>query len=164
LSNFEVLKNKEYIFKMRQLYSKALVLGRKNAGEVDGIISMFTQDYGKIVAFAKSIRKPTSKLSGHLQPLSFVKVRFIQRQGPSDGWSIIDCVGDDDFLGKNTTKRFDLIPIVNFIDSFFFEFQTDRKIWFYLKNVFSNSYNYSDVARGILILMGFDPQKAQCFM
>ena len=148
---------------MRELYSRAIVLERRDSGDVDGLISMFTEDYGKIVAFAKSVRTPTSKLSAHLQPLAFIKVRFIQRQGPRDGWAIVDCLRDDDFLDNGTTGRFDMIPVVKFIDSFSFEFQTDRKLWTYLRHVFSKSYAYGEVARGLLTLMGFNPEEADCF-
>ncbi len=147
---------------MRELYSKALVLERKNAGEVDGIISLFTEDFGKIVAFAKSVRKPTSKLSAHLQPLTFIKVRFIQRQGPRDGWAIVDCLYDDDFSGLDAPRRSDMLPIVGFLNLFLFEFQTDRKLWAYIRHVFSRRYEYSDVAKGLLVIMGFDPAKADC--
>lgn len=148
---------------MRELYSKALVLERKNAGEVDGMISLFTEDFGKIVAFAKSVRKPTSKLSAHLQPLTFIKVRFIQRQGPRDGWAIVDCLYDDDFSGLDVSKRSDMLPIIGFLNSFLFEFQTDRKLWAYIKHVLGRHYGYSDVAKGLLVIMGFDPAKSACF-
>jgi recombinational DNA repair protein (RecF pathway) len=147
---------------MRELYSKALVLERRNTGEVDGIISLFTEDFGKIVAFAKSIRKPTSKLSAHLQPLTFIKVRFIQRQGPRDGWAIVDCLYEDDFSGLDVTKRFDMLPIVGFLNSSLFEFQTDRKLWAYIKHIFSRHYEYADVVKGLLAIMGFDPAEASC--
>lgn len=148
---------------MRELYSKALVLGRKNSGEVDGLISLFTEDFGKIAAFAKSVRKPASKLSAHLQPLTFIKVRFIQRQGPRDGWAIVDCLYDDDFSNIDTFQRYDLLPIVDFLNSSLFEFQTDRKLWAYIKHVFENHYDYFDVAKGLLTLMGFDSSKTSCF-
>lgn len=148
---------------MRELYSKALVLERKDAGDVDGMISLFTEDFGKIIAFAKSIRKPTSKLSSHLQPLAFIKVRFIQRQGPRDGWAIVDCLYDDDFLNLGTLHRSDMLPIASFLNSSLFEFQTDRKLWAYVRHIFSRSYGYAEVARGLLTLMGFDPSKAACF-
>jgi DNA repair protein RecO len=148
---------------MRELYSKAIVLDRKDYKDFDAIVSLFTQDYGKVVAFAKSVRKPTSKLSAHLQPMTFIKVRFIQRQGPSDGWAIIDCLRDDEFLEKKTFARFDLIPIVKFIDVSLFEFQTDRKLWAYLKHIFLNFYPYSEVAKGLLKIMGFNPSQGSCF-
>lgn len=147
---------------MRELYSKALVLDRKDAGEIDGLVHLFTEDYGKISAWAKSVKKNTSKLSAHLQPMTFIKVRFIQRAGPKDGWAIVDCLRDDDFLEHRTTKRFDILPLAVFLNQFLFEFQPDRKLWEFLRHIFTRHYPYSQVARALLEILGFDAQKSSC--
>lgn len=147
---------------MKEFYSKAIVLERRDAGEVDGIVSLFTEDFGKISAWAKSVKKIKSKLSGHLQPLTFIKVRLIQRPGPRDGWAIVDCMRDDDFSNFNTYQRYDLLPIIYFLNRHLFEFQTDRKLWAFLKNIFSSKYDYFQTARALVTIMGFDPSKSSC--
>lgn len=147
---------------MRELYSRALVLERRDSGEVDGMISLFTEDFGKITAFAKSIRKPTSKLSAHLQPLTFIKMRFIQRPGPRDGWSIVDCLRDDDFVGYKTNQRYDLLDIISFLNNYLFESQTDRKLWEYIKHLFVGQYNKKEMSLGLVKIIGFDAFGAAC--
>lgn len=147
---------------MKEFYSKAVVLDRRDAGEVDGMISLFTEDYGKIVAWAKSVKKNTSKLSAHLQPLTFIKVRFIQRPGPRDGFAIVDCMRDDDFLEAGTASRYDLLSIVDFLNSAAYEFQPDRKVWAFVKHIFSKKYPYSEMVRALLTIMGFAPDKGAC--
>jgi DNA repair protein RecO len=147
---------------MREFYSKAIVLGRKDAGEVDGVISLFTEDFGKISAWAKSVKKIKSKLSAHLQPLTFIKVRLIQRPGPRDGWAIVDCMRDDNFSDFGTNKRYDILPIIYFLNRHLFEFQPDRKLWAFLSHIFSAKYNYLETTRALLTIMGFDAAKSSC--
>ncbi len=147
---------------MKEFYSKAIVLGRKDSGEVDGIIDLFTEDFGKISAWAKSIKKIKSKLSGHLQPMSFVKARFIQRAGPRDGWSMIDCISDDDFLDFKTKERYDLLPLINFLNKYLFEFQSDRKLWAFLSQIFIKKYDANQVSKALLKIIGFDSDKSSC--
>jgi DNA repair protein RecO len=149
---------------MRELYSRAVVLDRKDVREVDGLVHLFTEDYGKIAAWAKSVKKNTSKLSAHLQPLTFIKVRFIQRPGPRDGWSIVDCLRDDDFLEYKTQKRFDLVPLISFLNQFLFEFQPDRRLWAFLKQIFIANYPYGQTVKTLLAILGFNAKNATCAM
>ncbi|MFA6136178.1 MAG: recombination protein O N-terminal domain-containing protein [Candidatus Paceibacterota bacterium] len=146
---------------MKEFYTRALVLGRRDINEVDGLISLFTQDYGKIVARAKSIRKIKSKLSAHIQPLNFIKVRLIKLAGPRDGFSIIDCVRDEDLSWPE--KRFDMLPILGLIDSMAFELQTDRKLWAFMVGIMGKKFEYSEVTRALLLVLGFDPKEGECF-
>lgn len=147
---------------MQELYSRALVLGRSDVNEVDGMIVFFTEQYGRISARAKSIRKPTSKLSAHLQPLSFVKVRCIRRAGPRDGFGIIDALYDEDMESFQTRRRYDLIPFINFLITATFDFQKDQQLWHFLVNIFQKNYDPVDVARAILKLFGIWDDRALC--
>jgi DNA repair protein RecO len=147
---------------MREFYSKAVVLERKDVGEVDGVISLFTEDFGKILAWAKSVKKIKSKLSAHLQPLTFIKVRLIQRPGPRDGWAIVDCMRDDEFSDFETNKRYDILPIIYFLNRHLFEFQSDRRLWVFLRHIFSAKYNYPETVKALLMIMGFDSAKSSC--
>jgi len=147
---------------MRELYTKALVLSRNDANEVDGRISLFTEQYGKIIAYAKSVRKNTSKLSAHLQPLSFIRVRLIQKAGPRDGFGIIDAIYDDHELLASSRKRYDLIPLVILLDSVAYELQQDKPLWAFVVEVFKKSYPPRKVTRGALTLLGFLAQETRC--
>lgn len=49
------------------LRTEAVVLRRHDLGEADRIITLFTADLGKLRAVAKGVRRPTSKLGGHLE-------------------------------------------------------------------------------------------------
>lgn len=81
------------------------ILKRKNLGEYDRILTIFTNDYGKMNAVAKSVRKIKSKLSGNLEPFIFNEIHLAK--------------------GKNL----DVVTSVNYKHSFKFEEQ-DLKIIF----------------------------------
>ena len=58
---------------MRQQHSypsEAIVLKRRDLGEADRVVTLFTPYKGKFSAIAKGARRPVSKLAGHLELLS----------------------------------------------------------------------------------------------
>ena len=50
--------------------TEAIVLRGRKLGEADRILTLFSPAFGKMEAKAKGVRKTTSRLSGHLQPLN----------------------------------------------------------------------------------------------
>ena len=53
---------------------EAIILGYTPLGEADLLVTMFTRDQGKVRAIGKGARRSTSKLVGHLEPLTVVKL------------------------------------------------------------------------------------------
>lgn len=144
----------------KEFFSRALVLERKDRNDADGTVYLFTEDFGKVVARAKSVRKIKSKLSAHLQPLAFVKARFMRRNG--DGFVIIDCVVDEEMASFGTRKRFDALPALKLLNKSIGEMQTDRRLWHYLIEVFKKEYTQADVLRGLLRLLGLAGEATYC--
>ena len=66
---------------MKELKDDAVVLRTYKSGESDRVVVLWTRNHGKIRVFAKGIRKPTSKIGGSLEPLSYVKVHLAQSKG-----------------------------------------------------------------------------------
>lgn len=52
----------------------AVVLGSHKFGEADKVIILLTQDYGKVRAVAKGIRKTKSSIGARLEPMSVVDI------------------------------------------------------------------------------------------
>jgi len=50
--------------------TEAIVLKRVNVGEADKILTLYTPNPGKLSAIAKGVRRPKSKLGGHLELLT----------------------------------------------------------------------------------------------
>ena len=54
----------------REYQTEAVVIKKTKLGEADSILTFFTPRLGKIQGFAKSLRKPKSKMAGHLELLT----------------------------------------------------------------------------------------------
>jgi DNA repair protein RecO (recombination protein O) len=55
---------------MATYHCQAIVIKQKNYGEADRILTLYTDLHGKVIAIAKGVRWPLSKLAGHLQLFS----------------------------------------------------------------------------------------------
>jgi DNA repair protein RecO (recombination protein O) len=60
----------------REYKTEAIVIKKTKLGEADTILTFFTPHLGKIQGFAKSLRKPKSKMAGHLELLTHSTVSF----------------------------------------------------------------------------------------
>jgi len=57
---------------------EALTLKKSPMGEADLVVTLFTKDRGKLRAVAKGARRTSSKLMGHLEPLTHVRLSLAQ--------------------------------------------------------------------------------------
>ncbi|MFC1915315.1 DNA repair protein RecO [Chloroflexota bacterium] len=57
--------------KPRNYQTEAIIIKKTKLGEADRILTLYTPHLGKIQAFAKSVRRPKSKLAGHLELLTY---------------------------------------------------------------------------------------------
>ena len=66
---------------LREYQTEAIVIKKTKLGEADSILTFFTPRLGKIQGFAKSLRKPKSKMAGHLELLTHSTVSFSRGRG-----------------------------------------------------------------------------------
>lgn len=59
--------------------TEAVVLRRSELGEADRILTLYTPQWGKLRAIAKGIRRPASKLRGHLE--LFTRAKLLLARG-----------------------------------------------------------------------------------
>jgi DNA repair protein RecO (recombination protein O) len=88
--------------KPRTYQTQAIVIKKTKLGEADRILTFYTPGLGKIQGVAKAVRKPKSKLSGHLEILSYSLVTLARGKN-------IDTV-----IGSQTLKPF--LAIKNDLD------------------------------------------------
>jgi DNA repair protein RecO (recombination protein O) len=50
----------------------AIVLKRRDLGEADRLLTVFTRERGKLTLLAKGVRRPASRKAGHLEPFTHV--------------------------------------------------------------------------------------------
>ena len=82
--------------------TEAIVLRQRKLGEADRILTLHTPAYGKLDAKAKGVRKTTSRMSGHLQPLSRCMVQLAR------GRTSLDVIAGCDTLESFQALREDL--------------------------------------------------------
>ena len=66
---------------MQEFVSDAVVLDKEPLGEADSRVSLYTEKCGTVVAKATGGRRITSRLAGHLEPGSVVRVRIVGNRG-----------------------------------------------------------------------------------
>lgn len=65
----------------RTYSTEAIVLSRKNFGEADRIITIFSKNYGKLRVVAKGIRRLTSRKKGSLELFNHTKMFLVRGRG-----------------------------------------------------------------------------------
>lgn len=65
--------------------TRALVLKRRDQGEADRVVTVFTPGMGKLALVARGVRKPASRKAGHLEPFTHVDLLVAR----SRSWDLI---------------------------------------------------------------------------
>ncbi|MDD5703281.1 MAG: DNA repair protein RecO [Dehalococcoidales bacterium] len=60
----------------RNYQTEAIIIKKIKLGEADRILTLYTPDRGKIEGVAKGVRRPKSKMAGHLEMLTYSQVRM----------------------------------------------------------------------------------------
>lgn len=145
---------------MIEYFTEAIVLGKKEIGDFDGLIFLYTKDLGMVAAKAQGIRKITSKLAGHLEPLNFVRARLIEK----NGFRIADALATKQ--RKQTRASIEnfskLLNLLQFIKETAFELQPDPYFWREIRKVLISDFDEKITYRNLLKILGFDTKFASC--
>lgn len=128
---------------MQEYLSEAIVLDRLPNGDMNGWVVFLTKRFGKLVGKAKSIKKITSKLSGHLQPGNLVQVRMIEK----NGLQVVDAL-------KKARLSLSLSEL-RFLGELLAEAEPEFVIWEMLVN---GGFSWN----AALKILGWDPNFASC--
>src|SRR5688572_30089534 len=60
---------------------EGFVLARRNFGEADRILSLYTKDHGRVSLIAKGTRRPKSRKRGHIEVFNYVKFQAVKGNG-----------------------------------------------------------------------------------
>jgi len=122
---------------------EAIVLHSEPNGDLDARFSLFTRQFGKLVAKGRSARKITSKLSSHLQPGNLVRVRVVEKSG----LQVVDALKE---------RRIELSPShLHFLNRLLGEGEPDLRLW--------RSVLEGGAWSELLKLLGWDPLEATCY-
>jgi len=79
----------------------AVVLKRRELGEADRLLTVFSPDRGKLTLLAKGVRKPASRKAGHIEPFTYTS--FLVARGRS-----MDLVTQAETIAPHRRLREDL--------------------------------------------------------
>ncbi len=88
---------------MRSYKTEAIVLKRRNIGEADKILTVFTRNDGKMQIKAKGVRRITSRRSPHIEPLNHASLT-LYRGGKLPILTEAQVIEDYAGLKKNLTR------------------------------------------------------------
>ena len=83
---------------------EAITLSYTPLGEADLLVTMYTRDQGKVRAVGKGARRSTSKLVGHLEPLTVVRMSMVHGRS-------MDIISQAEVLQSFATLKEDLTGI-----------------------------------------------------
>lgn len=95
--------------------TEGVILKKRNFGEADRILTIFTSDYGKISALVKGIRRPRSKKAGHLELGNWCKI-FVARGKTLDLLTEVEVkwpFGLADFTESKANQIYHLLELVD---------------------------------------------------
>lgn len=136
---------------MREVFTEAVVLDKEDLREADSRVFLYTENFGKIVAKAKSVRKITSKLAAHLEPLNLIKVRLVA----SRDFQVADALRVD-------RLNLGILGVLRLVKEIAMENCADPMLWRILKRQYSQTTAPNELAGEILKIAGFDPALAVC--
>ncbi|HEY4523730.1 MAG TPA: recombination protein O N-terminal domain-containing protein [Candidatus Paceibacterota bacterium] len=131
---------------MFECVTKALILDKEPVGDYDGLLTLYTEDFGKVSVKAKSIRKITSKLSAHTEPGTLSQLRLVGKnpfQKVKGSFWLVD--------GLMEKKLFSDFLFLEVIKTLTVEFHADRDLWRFLLE------GKSDQA-ALFTILGFHPR------
>ena len=90
----------------RSYQCEALTLKKSPMGEADLLVTLFTRDQGKVRAVAKGARRSTSRLVGHLEPLTQVQLSVAHGRS-------LDYISQAQVIGNFISLKSDLTAVSN---------------------------------------------------
>lgn len=97
--------------------SEGIILSQKNIGEADKLLTIYTRNLGKISCIAKSVRKPTSRKSGHIELGNWCKI-FVAKGKNIDLLTEVEIkknFGANNFSPAKANKIYHVLEIVNIL-------------------------------------------------
>ena len=121
--------------------TEGVILSRRNFGESDRILTIFTRDHGKLTLLAKGVRRPKSRKGGHVEIANWCKL-FIACGKNIDLLTEVEtkkAFGIADFTETKANKIYHLLEVVESLTA---EKQKNLQVFIllvqFLKKVVSN--------------------------
>lgn len=113
------------------MQTKAIIIKKQNINEYDQWVTCYTEDFGKLKAVAKSILKPSSIQSLHLDIFNLAEFELINGRGMPiiTGAQVIEPFGE---IKSSVTKTAVAYFFTEVVDKMVFENDKDEQLWSFL--------------------------------
>lgn len=151
---------------MRTFKTEGFVIKRRNFGDADRILTIFSKHYGKMQVKAPGVRKITSKRSSHIELLN-LSVFTLYKSSRSSLSIITEASTLKNFsdLKGNLKKIGFSFYICELLNNLCAENQENNKVFYLLKDTLVNLENFSsydsildEFEEKLLIALGFAPK------
>lgn len=144
---------------MRSYRAQGVVIRRRNLGEADRIISVFTKKYGKIRVLAKGVRRITSRRGPHLELFNHVML-FVHRGKTFDIVTEVEAISTFGHIRKNLELIGLAYYVCELIDGLCAEHQPHPRVFDLLTTTLEelNSGVIKRFEIGLLAELGFLPK------
>lgn len=148
--------------------TSGIILRRRNLGEADRIVVIFSEKYGLIRAKARGVRWTKSKLAGHLEP--FCLTNLVMAEGKNLDTIIgADLINSYPKIRANLNRTNQAYYLAEIIDRLMAEKATHRDVFELLKQgleILNNNQEFSSFLPffelKIAAISGFEPQLDHC--
>ncbi len=152
----------------RNYHVEAIILKRRNYGEADRILTVYSRERGKMVVLAKGARKQTSRKSGHLELFSVVKIQLAKGRT----WDIVvqaETLLYFPLLRQSLPRISHAYYLAELMDGFGAENNSDVRLYNLAKETLGRLNGDDNLLRvsrffeiRLLYLTGFQPQLYLC--
>jgi DNA repair protein RecO (recombination protein O) len=153
---------------LRSFRTPALILKRRDIGEADRLLTLFTPEYGKIDVVAKGARKANSTKTGHVE--LFTRADALIAKGSIDILTQVEMTNPYLSLREDLLKGAYANYCVELLDRFSFAEDTHNESLFkLLDDTFERLCTDADIRRVVryfelhlLKFVGFEPELQEC--
>lgn len=133
---------------MRTIRATGIILKRRNVGEADRILTVYTREEGKITIKAKGVRKISSKRASHIEPLNKA-VLSIYKTGGMPVLTEIDTLVSYQGVKSNLARVGLAYHICELIDSLCPEGQENVSVFTLLENMLEDLSSQQKIGSAI---------------
>ena len=148
------------------LKTQGIIIKKSNLGEVDKLLTVYTENLGKILVKAKSVRKNQAKLKGHLELFSNSHLMI----APGRGFDIItgaETIEGFSFLHQDLSLLAATHYLSELIDKLIPVPEKDINIWQLILNSFQDldqqnqsvKFIISNFENRLLEFLGYSPEQ-----
>lgn len=145
---------------MHSYKAEGIVIKRKNFGEADRILTVFTKNKGKIQIIAKGVRKITSKRASHVELLNHSVIGVYEGKLPI--LTETECLNHYSILKSDLQKAGYAFYICELVDGLCAEGEENKEVFnliqntlFKLETEMNPKSLLSSFEKDLLVLLGF---------